>query len=355
MFEVTCSDIQSILTDYHILSDIDHFEELQRYHYERKDPSCREVRLIIRVFLVDGRSVVVRFKNEEDVSLEMLESQCRFAQLLYDRGIPTPVQYQSGQSFARWYTIGGYQVIVTVEEFAEGEIRVVDQVIAEKTGALLARTHNIAEECDIHVTNDVIFDPFKHNDLLFYTDFAEIVSKLEGNTRILADQITGKYQEYMEILLPLRSEPHYTVQGDISQCNLYQTADGEIELFDFNRSGDNNLYCDAVMQAIFEARLMDYPDGYAGRSEGIVLPAFLSGYQSVRPFTVFQRQMFPYLYALIDAFWSMDIVWSENSLQKAFERGDMKAVEDWLQIIWQRISHLRSMEELGLDNLQPVS
>ena len=64
---------------------------------------------------------------------------------------------------------------------------------------------------------------------------------------------------------------------------------------------------------------MDYPDGYAGRSEGLILPAFLRGYQSIRPFTGFQRQMFPYLYALIDAFWSMDIVWSENSLQKAFK------------------------------------
>ena len=167
MFEVTCSDIQSIFRDYHILSHIDHFEELQRYHYERDDPSSREVRLIIRVFLADGSSVVVRFKNEKDVSLELLESQCRFAQLLHDRRILTPVQYQSGQSFARWYTIGGYQVIVTVEEFAEGEVRVVDPLVAEKTGALLARTHNIAEECNAHVANDVIFDPFKRNDLLF--------------------------------------------------------------------------------------------------------------------------------------------------------------------------------------------
>lgn len=355
MFEVTCSDIQSISRDYHILSHIDHFEELQRYHYERDDPSSREVRLIIRVFLADGSSVVVRFKNEKDVSLELLESQCRFAQLLHDRRILTPVQYQSGQSFARWYTIGGYQVIVTVEEFAEGEVRVVDPLVAEKTGALLARTHNIAEECNAHVANDVIFDPFKRNDLLFYPEFAEIASKLEGDARILAERIIGKYQEYMEILSPLGSEPRYAVQGDISDCNLYQNADGEIGLFDFNRSGDNNLYCDAVMQAIFEARLMDYPDGYAGRSEGLILPAFLRGYQSIRPFTGFQRQMFPHLYALIDAFWSMDIVWSENSLQKAFKRGDMKAVEGWLQIIWQRISHLRSMEERGLDNLQPVS
>ena len=72
-----------------------------------------------------------------------------------------------------------------------------DQGIAEKTGALLARTHNIAEECDIHVTNDVIFDPFKHNDLLFYTDFAEIISKLEENVRILADR-----RRFQSVLTP---------------------------------------------------------------------------------------------------------------------------------------------------------
>ena len=39
--------------------------------------------------------------------------------------------------------------------------------------------------------------------------------------------------------------------------NLYQAASGEIGVFDFNRCGDNNLFCDAVMQAVFEARLMD--------------------------------------------------------------------------------------------------
>ena len=63
----------------------------------------------------------------------------------------------------------------------------------------------------------------------------------------------------MNILSPLKECKKYAVQGDISNCNLYQNASEEIGVFDFNRSGDNILFCDAVMQAVFEARLMDYP------------------------------------------------------------------------------------------------
>ena len=33
-------------------------------------------------------------------------------------------------------------------------------------------------------------------------------------------------------------------------------------VFDYNNSGDNVLFYDVIMQAIFESRLMDYKDDY---------------------------------------------------------------------------------------------
>ena len=64
-------------------------------------------------------------------------------------------------------------------------------------------------------------------------------------------------------------------------------------MFDFNRCGDAVLYYDAVMQAIFEARLMDYPEELAGRQEVTILPAFLQGYHRERPFSRQQTPWFP--------------------------------------------------------------
>lgn len=310
MFRITCEDIIPILHDYHIPSKIKNFCELQRYAYERNDSNSREVRLIVKVELVNATSLVIRFKNEHDVTLELIEKQCRFADTLKKNGIPTPNQYKSNGRYANWYTINGYDVIVTIEQFVENEVKVVDTIIARKTGELLAKTHNVAEQNQIHIQNNVLFNPFCPNDLFSFDDFKTLAPVLQGEDKLLFDRISSKYHIYMKILAPLRAYPRYAVQGDISDCNLYLTAEENVGIFDFNRSGDNILFCDAVMQAVFEARLMDYPENSDSNFEDKILDAFLEGYRSVRSFSEKEQEWYPYLLAIINAFWRSDIRWN---------------------------------------------
>ncbi len=136
MFTINNTDIQTILTDFNVPSKLQAFTELQRYHYENSDPGSKEVRLIIKAELEAASPVVVRLKNESDVTLELIESQSRFAETLLNNGIITPRQYRSNGNFARWNTINGYDVIVTVEQFTEGEVKVVTAETAEKTGRI---------------------------------------------------------------------------------------------------------------------------------------------------------------------------------------------------------------------------
>ena len=75
MFTVTNTDISSILKDFGIFSGIIDFTELQRYHYEKDNPESKEVRLIIKADLENGQSFVVRFKNEDDVTLDIINKQ----------------------------------------------------------------------------------------------------------------------------------------------------------------------------------------------------------------------------------------------------------------------------------------
>ena len=82
---------------------------------------------------------------------------------------------------------------------------------------------------------------------------------------------------------------------------------------------------------------MDYPDSCAGRSEELILPAFLKGYHMERPFTEIQKESYPYLYAIIHAFWSQDIKWNDNSLLHAIEKGQVEDVRRWLKEIHRRI------------------
>ncbi len=336
MFTITEEEIRTVLRDYGIAGTCASFCELQRYHYEKDDPASKQVRLIIRVDTDKGQALVIRFKNEDDAPIEIIEAQSRFAGLLFDRGIETPKAYQSGGMYARPYRMNGYDVIVTVENFVTGQIDTVDAATAEETGRLLAEMHSIAEQADHHVKSAVLFDPLGRNDLFGFEAFAGHRDRLTAVDSVLFHRIEEEYHRLTERLKPFEKEPRYAVQGDISDCNLYRTEKGKLGVFDFNRCGDNNLFFDAAMQAIFEARLMDYPEDLAGRQEKVILSAFLKGYQQKRPFTAEQTAAFPALYALVSAFWLSDLSWGENSLAHALESNDLASAQQWMEEIYRR-------------------
>ena len=94
MFTISKEILSPILADFGISAQIADFTELQRYHYEKEDPASKEVRLIVKVQLADGRALVARFKNEADVTRELVDAQSRFARLLaaHQRGNPRRLQ-----------------------------------------------------------------------------------------------------------------------------------------------------------------------------------------------------------------------------------------------------------------------
>ena len=345
MFTIEDKDIRTVLHDYGIQAEAFSFAELERYHYEKEDPESRQVRLIVKVSLRNDHSLVLRFKNEDDAPQEVMEAQSRFAALLHSHGIETPRVYASDGAYVRRYTINGFDVNVMVEDFEDGEIKTVDPKTAGETGALLAKMHGIAEEMDFHVHSDVLFDPLDRNDLFSFDAFDKHKDALLAIDSGLYRSVVHQHAWLVSQIRPFGNGPRYAVQGDISDCNLYRTKDGKLGIFDFNRCGDNHLFFDAVMQALFEARLMDYPDGLAGHQEEIILSSFLKGYQQIRPFSEEQKSVFPYLYALISAFWLDDMKWSQDSLTKTIESGDSGAAHEWMKEIYRRELYLLPMPE----------
>lgn len=340
MLQISLEDLERILTDFGICAKALAFSELQRDDYAQNGPDSKEVRLIVRVDLDQSPPLVVRLKHERDVTIDLIESQCRFAQTLRDHGVPTPRQYRAESGFVRRCELNGYDVLATVEEFACGELRVVDESTAEQTGALLAKMHVLSESLDLHVNHRVLFDPTDRNELFDFEAFLSVQDALEGDDCARFDRIVRSYRTAMALLSPLKSAARFAVQGDVSDCNLYRTASGEIGVFDFNQSGDNTLFGDAVMQAVFVARLMAYPETVGDDFESIVLSAFLRGYQSVRPFSADEQAMLPVLLAVIRAFGSADIRWNEDSLVAVCQKGDVLSVRRWLIAIEDRLKDL---------------
>lgn len=245
MFAVNQTDIEIILKDFGIFSKIKYISELQRSDYERNDPNSKEVRLIVKVEQESGPPLVIRFKNEPDVTMELLESQSRFADEMRRNGIITPYPYQSGGMFVRRYRVKypGDLISAAADGFPCGQ-----ECLAGGSAGISGY--------DVLVT----VEQFVANELFNFEAFRSVEPALGEDEEILFHKIIRKYNAYMDVLAPLKKEPKYAVQGDISNCNLYRDRSGKIGIFDFNRCGDNHLFCDLVMQAVFEARLIDYPD-----------------------------------------------------------------------------------------------
>ena len=179
---------------------------------------------------------------------------CHFSETLRENGFETPRHYTSDGSFALTRDFEGCPLTITLEDFAENEIKAVNEHTAFLTGRQLARTHDISEKNDCHVKNSVIFDFFDENDLFDVDGFRSLAEKLPANEREraagllrFADGISGK-------LGKIKSRPRYAVQGDISECNTYLTPDGNIGFFDYNCAGENILFADAVMQGVVRGK-----------------------------------------------------------------------------------------------------
>lgn len=333
MFCIREHEVEKILREYGVTAPVREITELQRYDFEWKGPDAKEVRLILKIDLENGTALVMRLKKEEDVTPELMEEQGVFAAALLKNGIDTPKQYTANGRFANVYEIDGYTVTAAVETFVENEVTEVDVSTAENMGALLAKMHNIAEREKLHVHGAVLFDPFTRNDLFDVVSVKALEPMLEGEEKALLDRILETYALCMEKLEPIRLAPRYAVQGDISDCNLYRAAPDVLGVFDFNRCGDNHLYCDAVMQAVFVSRLMVYPENREADFEQKILAAFWKGYHAVRAFSAEEQALYPVLYAVIDAFWR-----EEDSALKAHERNDRAGVRHFLEKMLQRLT-----------------
>lgn len=320
-----------------ICEEISGTEELLRYHYERDNPGSKEVRLILKAAFPDRAPVVVKFKNERDITQALIQAQSAFSEHLAAQDVPTARFYTSAEGYALRHIINGYEVLVTVENFCPGEIKLVNSSIARRTGRMLAMTHNIAERDRCHVNAPVLFDPFDRNELFSFETFESFGPRFQGEDEACFHRICEAYRERMERLESLRGRTRYAVQGDISDCNLFLTPESRVGMFDFNNCGDNILFCDAVMQGVFEARLMDYERTLTEVYSKELFDSFLAGYQRERPFSAEERDMVPHLCAVIAAFAWIDLTYREDCLKNRIESGDLAGVSNMLRDIETRI------------------
>lgn len=317
MFSVTDREIAVVLQRFGIQENLAGWKEIQRHAYEKADPQTKEVRLILKVDLADGSSFILKFLREDEHPREQVEEQSAFSELLRTNGIPCAKKYatkESGGNYTCLVTVGDNTVYATMEEFESGELKAVTVDHALEIGELQARAHNISEQKKCHVRGSTLFNPFEKNDLTFYGEFEKIAEKIPASLSDDVSEIKLLYKEHMRALEPVRHMPRYAVQGDISNNNLYRTEDGLLGMFDFNNCADNYLLCDAVLQGVYFARLMDYEEELTRELSRQIFHNYFVGYHQVRAVTDEEQKWIPHLLAITNGFWGTDIKWGDTSL-----------------------------------------
>ena len=155
---------------------------------------------------------------------------------------------------------------------------------------------------------------------------ARLLPALVGENRRLAEAIAARGRELLSALSPFRALPRCAVQGDLADCNLFLTPEGELGMFDFNNCGDNAPYLDAVMHGVYIARLMEY-----GRPADEALSCgmyarFWRGYTAVRPLPKEEAAAREAFVRLICTFWKFDLLFREDSLAALVKADDGEAV-----------------------------
>jgi len=310
-------------------------DELLRYDCTAEELSEKQFRLILKLSFAETRPLVMKFRGggDERDRRFVIEAQTVFADLLYKNGIPTSQYRRCGPWFTCTYDWNGYHTVVTLEDFCEHRIAAIDEEISYKTGRLLAQMHTVSEENRCHVPNRVIMDVFGENDFFDFAEFEVLGKKMSGAQLQKHSEICRIYAEKAAVLTPLKGRRVYAVQGDMSIDNIYRMKNGGIGVFDFNCSGDNILFCDAVMEAWFLAHNMDYAEPLTEALSDHLAAAYLRGYHEIRPFTDVEKQMIPPLYAIATAFDGR----MTDRLAQAIEDGNTDEVRCVLDLIYRSL------------------
>ena len=117
IFTVDDDRVRSILHDYGIQDSMETITELLRNNF-----SERELRLILKVTIKNRAPVVIKQKNEKDLSREVVEQQSAFSAMLERHGVPVAGPLQTHGKYTSLLSAGGRDVIVKVEEFREKEL-----------------------------------------------------------------------------------------------------------------------------------------------------------------------------------------------------------------------------------------
>lgn len=334
MINIDKQILSGILERYGIIDRIVDFSPVINAQVEEKT----RLKIIIKVNLENGDSVIVKIVKEEEHPTEIINQQSVFSQTLLRCGISVPERYVSvNGDYCYTETICGYSCSITVEEFLLGkELEVINEGYVKELARIMANMHMVSQANNCHINIGTIWNIFDPNaDILQgYQHYLSLYDEYRSS-----GMDVGKYHAISKTYIKKKNRlqkiwgdlPKYAVQGDFSTNNVIINDDGTINgLVDFNIAGDEVLVNDMVTQGIFICYIMDLDRGLTEEDRKALFDKFISQYMQMRALSEIEISVMNEIYSIVFPFLWTRIEYFETLLKDgAIEDANRFLNETW--------------------------
>lgn len=284
---ITKKILQEVLEDYGFFREIAEFSYFTNVCGENQ--GFKSYRMILKVTLEEGWSLVVKFIREKESPAELVEKQSLFSETLRMRGIPTSRKYLCADSYCTSYYLGEEEFVVTVEDYLGEPVREVTGRLIYEMAKLIGKIHRESQDSGLSIGTSTLFREIMED----RTDFLKLFEDVDYGVLDTAvmEEIQELYIPHMEKLKKVWNQlPRAAVQGDVwIYNNLTQTKDG-LAIFDYNLSGDETLLGDLVlawMRTKYSINWENTPD-----CPDELFRMFMKGYLLERPLEEIEKRAF---------------------------------------------------------------
>ena len=300
-------ELIQILEHFNINENVESWDEL--VHIENRIDEKYVLKHYFRVH-TEVSSYILKLLSLPMCSTILLEGQSRFSEFYRANGIPTPKRFLSikGNYLLPWVW-KNKDIYISIESDAGMQISHFSKETIIIMGKMLGRMHKISEENQCHFQPGSLYLEFKSGKTTYLPLWKSV------GTDFLPQELFKEIQNaYDEHLKTMRADwehlPRFAVQSDMYRMNL-TIKDGEIQLIDYDRVGDEVLLADLLVTWFrfrFDPFIREY---FVNLDSSEYWHLFFESYLSERELLPEEQNALKYMYGIIGAVFCTKMLVSE--------------------------------------------
>lgn len=341
MITINKEILSEILSHYRFSNEITNYMFL--INGQELEQENSRIKIIIRVFLKNNKSLIVKIVKEHEHPIEIIEQQSVLSECFLVNNIVVPRRYLNlSNTYCFIKYIYGYECCITVEDdLGYNELEIINKNYVKELAIIMANMHTISEKNKCVIMTNTIWDIYDINSDIMqgfksFLSFEKKYSFDRVNHPKYREIINCYYRKKEKLSENWSKLPKYAVQGDFSTNNMILNENGTIKgVIDFNIAGNEVLVNDMITQGIFVCYVMDLEKGLSDDHRKDLYDLFIQTYMNTRQLNDLELSVINDIYNVVYPFLWLRI----DNLESYFESGKFENVNSFLDDTWEILNN----------------